>query len=49
MCEIIDRNDLEDEKQEVDPTAQTPKGVNSARFKRYVIERVIPRLGNFFV
>lgn len=49
MCEIIDRNDLEDEEQEVDLTAQTPKGVNSARFKRYVIERVIPRLGNFLL
>ena len=47
MCEIIDRNDLEEEEQVFDPKIQTPKGVNTIRFMRYMRTRVIPHLGNY--
>lgn len=47
MCECIDKKDLSPDEEEVDPPFHAPKGVNTVRFMRFMLERVIPHLGNY--
>lgn len=47
MCEYINEKDLSPDEEEVDPSFHAPKGVSTVRFMRFMLERVIPHLGNY--